>query len=58
VTGDESRRNLLLSRRNGCIVPKELASVSIAEGVTLVTTTPQPTDHIRLDVDDPRKVEP
>jgi hypothetical protein len=28
------------------------------EGVTLMTATPRPTDHIRLDVDDPRKVEP
>ena len=29
-----------------------------AEGVTLMTATPLPTDHIRLDIDDPRKVEP
>jgi mannose-6-phosphate isomerase-like protein (cupin superfamily) len=29
-----------------------------SEGVTLMTATPRPTDHIRLDVDDPRKVEP
>jgi mannose-6-phosphate isomerase-like protein (cupin superfamily) len=28
------------------------------EGVTLMTATPLPTDHIRVDVDDPRKVEP
>lgn len=28
------------------------------DGVTLMTATPLPTDHIRLDVDDPRKVEP
>jgi mannose-6-phosphate isomerase-like protein (cupin superfamily) len=27
------------------------------EGVTLMTATPLPTDHIRQDVDDPRKVE-
>jgi len=27
------------------------------DGVTLMTATPLPTDHIRLDVDDPRKVE-
>ena len=26
------------------------------EGVTLMTATPQPTDHIRVDVDDPRSV--
>ena len=29
-----------------------------SDGVTLMTATPLPTDHIRLDVDDPRKVEP
>jgi mannose-6-phosphate isomerase-like protein (cupin superfamily) len=29
-----------------------------AEGVTLMTATPLPTDHIRLDVGDPRTVEP
>ena len=29
-----------------------------SEGVTLMTATPRPTDHIRLDVDDPREVEP
>jgi quercetin dioxygenase-like cupin family protein len=27
-----------------------------SEGVTLMTATPLPTDHIRLDVDDPRSV--
>jgi mannose-6-phosphate isomerase-like protein (cupin superfamily) len=27
-------------------------------GVTLMTATPLPTDHVRLDVDDPRTVEP
>ena len=27
------------------------------EGVTLMTATPRPTDHVRLDVDDPRTVE-
>ena len=29
-----------------------------ADGVTLMTATPLPTDQIRLDVDDPRTVEP
>jgi len=29
-----------------------------SEGVTLMTVTPRPTDHIRLDVDDPRTAEP
>jgi uncharacterized cupin superfamily protein len=29
-----------------------------SDGVTLMTATPLPTDHIRLDVDDPRTVEP
>jgi len=29
-----------------------------SEGVTLMTATPLPTDHVRLDVDDPREVEP
>jgi hypothetical protein len=24
-------------------------------GVTLMTATPLPTDHVRLDIDDPRK---
>jgi mannose-6-phosphate isomerase-like protein (cupin superfamily) len=27
------------------------------EGVTLMTATPRPTDHIRLHTDDPRKIE-
>jgi|HubBroStandDraft_5_1064220.scaffolds.fasta_scaffold364144_2 mannose-6-phosphate isomerase-like protein (cupin superfamily) len=29
-----------------------------SDGVTVMTATPLPTDHIRLDVDDPRTVEP
>ena len=29
-----------------------------ADGVTVMTATPLPTDHIRLDIDDPRTVEP
>jgi mannose-6-phosphate isomerase-like protein (cupin superfamily) len=28
------------------------------DGVTLMTATPRPTDHVRLDIDDPRGVEP
>jgi mannose-6-phosphate isomerase-like protein (cupin superfamily) len=29
-----------------------------AEGVTVTTATPQPSEYVRLDVDDPRTVEP
>jgi len=40
------RRNLLLSAQEWLrIVPKSLASFQSPEGVTLMTTTPQPTDH-------------
>ncbi|MBV8777268.1 MAG: cupin domain-containing protein [Alphaproteobacteria bacterium] len=29
-----------------------------AEGITLMTATPRPSEHVRLDIDDPRTVEP
>ena len=29
-----------------------------SEGVTLMTATPSPSEHVRIDVDDPRTVDP
>ena len=55
VIGDGPPQSLTVRAGMVAIVPQGAWQ---PEGVTLMTTTPQPTDHIRLDVDDPRKVAP
>jgi mannose-6-phosphate isomerase-like protein (cupin superfamily) len=59
VTGDGPPQSLPVRAGMVAIVPQGAwHRFQSPEGVTLMTTTPQPTDHIRLDVDDPRKIEP
>lgn len=59
VAGDGPPQSLSVRAGMVAIVPQGAwHRFRSAEGVTLMTATPLPTDHIRLDVDDPRKVEP
>jgi uncharacterized cupin superfamily protein len=59
VTGDGPPQSLAMGAGMVAIVPQGAwHRFRSSEGVTLMTATPLPTDHIRLDVDDPRTVEP
>jgi mannose-6-phosphate isomerase-like protein (cupin superfamily) len=59
VTGDGPPQSLSVRAGMVAIVPQGAwHRFQSPEGVTLMTATPRPTGHIRLDVDDPRKVEP
>ena len=59
VAGDGPPQSFSLRAGMVAIVPQGAwHRFHSAEGVTLMTATPLPTDHIRLDVDDPRTVEP
>jgi len=59
VTGDGPVQSLSVRAGMLAIVPQGAwHRFRSPEGVTLMTATPLPTDHIRLDVDDPRTVEP
>ncbi len=59
VTGDGPLQSVPLRAGMIAIVPQGAwHRFRSPDGVTLMTATPLPTDHIRLDVDDPRKVEP
>jgi mannose-6-phosphate isomerase-like protein (cupin superfamily) len=59
VDGDGPTQSLSLRGGMIAIVPRGAwHRFRSPEGVTLMTATPLPTDHIRLAVDDPRKVEP
>ena len=59
VTGDGPPQSFVVRAGTVAIVPRGAwHRFQSSEGVTLMTATPLPTDHIRLDVDDPRKVEP
>ena len=56
ATGEEPIRSLSLRAGMIAIVPKGAwHRFRSPEGVTLMTATPLPTDHIRVDVDDPRQ---
>lgn len=59
VAGDGPPQSFALRTGMMAIVPQGAWHRFIsADGVTLMTATPLPTDHIRQDVDDPRTVEP
>jgi quercetin dioxygenase-like cupin family protein len=59
VTGDGPPQSLALGAGTVAIVPRGAwHRFRSADGVTLMTATPLPTDHIRLDIDDPRTAEP
>jgi len=59
VTGDGPLQSLALRAGMIAIVPPGAwHRFRSSDGVTLMTATPLPTDHIRVDVDDPRTVEP
>ena len=55
VAGDDPPQSIPLRGGMLAIVPRGAwHRFRSADGVTLMTATPLPTDHIRLDVDDPR----
>ena len=54
---EEGRQTLSLSAGMMTIVPRNAWHQFVApEGVCVLTATPQPTEHVRLDVEDPRTV--
>jgi mannose-6-phosphate isomerase-like protein (cupin superfamily) len=56
VTGDGSPESLEVRAGMLAVVPQGAwHRFRSADGVTLMTATPLPTDHVRLDVDDPRE---
>jgi len=55
---DAGRQSLALSAGMVVIVPQNAWHQFVApDGVCVMTTTPQPTQHLSVDVDDPRTVE-
>ncbi|HUA51500.1 MAG TPA: cupin domain-containing protein [Candidatus Sulfotelmatobacter sp.] len=55
---DAGRQSLALSAGMVVIVPQNAWHQFVApDGVCVMTTTPQPTQHLNVDVDDPRTVE-
>jgi mannose-6-phosphate isomerase-like protein (cupin superfamily) len=57
VTGDGPPQSLALRAGMMAVVPPGAwHRFRSSDGVTLMTATPLPTDHIRVDVDDPRTV--
>lgn len=55
VTADTAPQSYTVSARMMAIVPLGAwHRFSSEDGVTLMTATPQPSEHIRADVDDPR----
>jgi mannose-6-phosphate isomerase-like protein (cupin superfamily) len=58
AVGDEQPQSFPLRAGSVAVVPQGAwHRFRSPEGVTLMTATPLPTDHVRIDVDDPRKVE-
>lgn len=54
---DSGRQSLTLKRGMMVIVPQHAWHQFVApNGVALMTVTPQPTEHLSVDVDDPRTV--
>lgn len=59
VTEDEPPQSITVRAGMVAVVPQGAwHRLQSTEGVTLMTATPRPTDHVRLDIDDPRTVEP
>jgi mannose-6-phosphate isomerase-like protein (cupin superfamily) len=54
---EEGRQSLSLSAGMLTIVPRNAwHQFEAPDGVCVMTATPQPTEHVRLDVEDPRTV--
>ena len=54
----EGRRSLALRAGMMAVVPQNMwHQFEAPEGVCVMTATPQPTEHLRIDVEDPRTVE-
>jgi mannose-6-phosphate isomerase-like protein (cupin superfamily) len=51
---EEGKRSLSLTAGMMAIVPTNTWHQFETSGVTLMTATPQPTEHVRVDIDDPR----
>jgi len=59
ATGDGPPQSLALRGGMIAVVPQGAwHPFRSPDGVTVMTATPLPTDHIRVDVDDPRRVAP
>jgi mannose-6-phosphate isomerase-like protein (cupin superfamily) len=57
VAGDGPPQSFSVRAGMVAIVPRGAwHRLQSPEGVTLMTATPRPTDHLRLDVDDPRTI--
>lgn len=55
---DEGKQSLALTAGMVAVVPRNTWHQFVApDGVCVVTTTPQPSEHLRFEVDDPRTVE-
>ena len=55
---DEGKQSLALSAGMMAIVPQNTwHQFEAPDGVCVMTATPQPTEHLRIDVEDPRTVE-
>jgi mannose-6-phosphate isomerase-like protein (cupin superfamily) len=56
---DAGKASLTLSAGMFAIVPQNTwHQFEAPDGVCVVTATPQPTEHLRIDVEDPRTMEP
>jgi len=57
MMSEEGRQSLTLTAGMLAIVPRNIwHQFESPEGVCVMTATPQPTEHVRLDVEDPRSV--
>jgi mannose-6-phosphate isomerase-like protein (cupin superfamily) len=53
----EGRQSLTLSAGMMAVVPQNMwHQFEAPDGVCVMTATPQPTEHLRVDVEDPRTV--
>jgi quercetin dioxygenase-like cupin family protein len=56
---DQGRQSVTLSAGMILVVPQHTwHQFDAPDGVCVMTATPQPTEHVRLDVEDPRTVSP
>lgn len=55
----EGRQSMAISAGMLAIIPRNTwHQFESPDGVCVMTATPQPTEHVRIDVDDPRTTEP
>jgi quercetin dioxygenase-like cupin family protein len=56
---DKGKQSLELSAGMTAVVPENIwHQFEAPDGVCVITATPQPTEHLRIDVEDPRTVKP